>query len=1415
MLLWNENSTEFHRFHILVNGVLPPPPIFAQQLSITPAAVTILEGDSESFTVVLSSEPTGDVNVTIVRQDGTEVSLDKTELIFTLADWNVPQTVRLMAAEDEDLADHEEALILIASGDGLSGGEIAIGPETAIIDSPGQTAQLTATVQGQGGETVSGVAMDWSSADPSIATVDSDGRVTAINSGQTTITAALATASGSATILVDYPDNSLISDRQILEILFKATGGDEWNNRHGWLTDAPISAWEGVWTNADGDVIALALYENNLRGIIPASLGRLPNLQELILSGNELTGPIPASLKKLRNLQELNLSGNELTGPIPPELGNLSNLKILNLGTNQLTGGIPPEISHLSQLETLFLEGNPLAGSIPSELGNLTRLKLMDIGDCSLTGTIPLELGRLSQLEELNLSSNPLTGAIPPELGNLSRLKYLVLTFNSLTGSIPPELGNLTQLKEFLVYNTELTGSIPPELGKLTQLEELTLATNNLTGTIPSELGNLTQLKEFHAPWNSLIGPIPPELGNLAQLKVLVLHSNELTGSIPSELGNLSQLEELDLNKNQLSGIIPPELGNLTQLKLLWLFKNELTGPIPSEFAHLTQLKVMGINDNSLTGAIPSELGSLSQLEELDLGKNQLSGIIPPDLGNLIQLKYLILNTNSLTGPIPSKFAHLTQLKAMNLGDNSLTGAIPPELGKMTVLEDLNLRNNQFSGSIPPEFGSSPSLTILDLGDNDNLDGLLPRSLLEFNLSYVDVSGTGICIQQDTAFLEWWNNLSVGYAEDCAPQQVERLALIDLYNKTGGSLWRNTTGWNSGEPLNNWNGVTVRNERVNELSLPDNGLTGSIPGEIGNFTELMVINLADNALSGALPEEVLSLSELTELRVNGNKELEGVLGDNLIRHLSSLEILHFGETAICASPVSTFQEWYAGLNDTSGEICGNPDEVRLNIPVTYLTQSIQTPERSVRLIEGRDALLRVFVTGDPGPAFFEHEVSATIRAGSRTHQVEMTRTGEQLLTAADESDLHNSFNAVIPGDFILPGATLVVEADPDGVIPRAAGSQDRFPVTGEEQLNVVSVPAMDVTVVPVLEANEPDMSIFEWTDNISNNSPEMGLFKYAFPFHEFRARSRDAYVTSLDLVSDDGQWGLVLELEALRFLDRGTGYYYGAAASVNGYVRGVARLGGWTSMGKAWDTELAHEIGHNLNLDHAPCGGPDFTDPDYPHAGGSVGAWGFDFRDSTLISPRLHKDIMGYCYDQGWISDYFFEKVIDFRERVEGKNGRPMAGAPLAEDVLVLWGGVQGGVLRMEPPFTATAPAQLPDTDGPYLLEGLGQQGEVLFSFSFTPGEDKFGNKYFFFAIPIEQEWEESLDRIVLTGPEQSVTMDTNDSRTLSILRDANTGQVRGILRDWDGNLPAALEQTGDLSVTTIQGIKESVRLQR
>lgn len=43
---------------------------------------------------------------------------------------------------------------------------------------------------------------------------------------------------------------------------------------------------------------------------------------------------------------------------------------------------------------------------------------------------------------------------------------------------------------------------------------------------------------------------------------------------------------------------------------------------------------------------------------------------------------------------------------------------------------------------------------------------------------------------------------------------------------------------------------------------------------------------------------------------------------------------------------------------------------------------------------------------------------------------------------------------------------------------------------------------------------------------------------------------------------------------------------------------------------------IAHELGHNMSLLHAPCGNPDRIDPSYPHANGTIGDWRYDYWQS-------------------------------------------------------------------------------------------------------------------------------------------------------------------------------------------------------
>lgn len=52
----------------------------------------------------------------------------------------------------------------------------------------------------------------------------------------------------------DRPPGTPEGDRAVLEALFLATDGNNWWKRDGWLSNEPLSAWEGVSTNENGRV---------------------------------------------------------------------------------------------------------------------------------------------------------------------------------------------------------------------------------------------------------------------------------------------------------------------------------------------------------------------------------------------------------------------------------------------------------------------------------------------------------------------------------------------------------------------------------------------------------------------------------------------------------------------------------------------------------------------------------------------------------------------------------------------------------------------------------------------------------------------------------------------------------------------------------------------------------------------------------------------------------------------------------------------------------------------------------------------------------------------------------------------------------------------------------------------------------
>ncbi len=94
-------------------------------LVVAPAAVTVAEADDPNtpakehqgtYTVRLATEPSADVTVAVTGQAGSDLTLDKESLTFTVEKWNEAQTVTVTASQDDDAANDEVTLKHTASG---------------------------------------------------------------------------------------------------------------------------------------------------------------------------------------------------------------------------------------------------------------------------------------------------------------------------------------------------------------------------------------------------------------------------------------------------------------------------------------------------------------------------------------------------------------------------------------------------------------------------------------------------------------------------------------------------------------------------------------------------------------------------------------------------------------------------------------------------------------------------------------------------------------------------------------------------------------------------------------------------------------------------------------------------------------------------------------------------------------------------------------------------------------------------------------------------------------------------------------------------------------------------------------------------------------------------------------------------
>ena len=157
----------------------------------------------------------------------------------------------------------------------------------------------------------------------------------------------------------------------------------------------------------------------------------------------------------------------------------------------------------------------------------------------------------------------------------------------------------------------------------------------------------------------------------------------------------------------------------------------------------------------------------------------------------------------------------------------------------------------------------------------------------------------------------------------------------------------------------------------------------------------------------------------------------------------------------------------------------------------------------------------------------------------------------------------------------------------------ALGMQMRIPDAGLMPVDVRTVPPFRLTLIPLLSVTYPDMTLVGDVEAMAADPLSHELLegvRTLLPVVEIDVTMHEPVVTSAPPRRQLSQ------IDALRLMEGGSGYWMGIfeipSTEIGGAFAGVAILGGSTSISKRNATTIAHELGHNLGLMHAPCRAP-------------------------------------------------------------------------------------------------------------------------------------------------------------------------------------------------------------------------------
>ena len=131
-------------------------------VEVSPTSLTVEEGESGIYTVVLDTRPSGNVTVTPGSGDSGVAMLTPASLTFTTTSWNTPQTVTVSSVEEDDIASEDQTITIShgVSGYGSVSSANVVTVTVTDDDIPGVSVEPTSLTVNEGGSGVYTVVLD-------------------------------------------------------------------------------------------------------------------------------------------------------------------------------------------------------------------------------------------------------------------------------------------------------------------------------------------------------------------------------------------------------------------------------------------------------------------------------------------------------------------------------------------------------------------------------------------------------------------------------------------------------------------------------------------------------------------------------------------------------------------------------------------------------------------------------------------------------------------------------------------------------------------------------------------------------------------------------------------------------------------------------------------------------------------------------------------------------------------------------------------------------------------------------------------------------------------------------------------------------------------------------------------------------